>query len=122
MNEKNRIIILHLCKYFLILSVLFFSLTGFLHIYYNITYCEVMTPQQYIMFHSFNDNYTIGVYGNINQLSYFYSTNWYGNIVIPEDYSFKCGLKHKNKIHKLEEKSINYSYGNITLNDMYVTT
>jgi hypothetical protein len=108
MNENMRKKLLKSIEVFFIGVILYFVLMGVAHIYYKNVYCEVMTPEQYIMYQNFSDNYTVGIYGNLEQLTYFYN---YSIGVFPDDYSYNCGLLNKKKLVKNTDEKIFFYTG-----------
>lgn len=109
-----RRIVLKGMEIFLSIVICILCLIGIAHLYYSSVYCEIRTPLQYSLHNSFNDNYSIGLYANINQLSYFFNTTMTGAIIFPENYSYHCTFFNKQKYLYNYDKVYNLS--NITIN------
>jgi len=116
MNDESRRVVLKIMEVFLSIVICSLCLIGIAHLYYNNVYCEVRTPSEYNLHQSFDDNYSVGLYANINELSYFFNTTITGAIVFPMNYSYHCSFFNKykylynyNKAYNLSNISINYS-------------
>lgn len=73
------------------LIIIFLSVVGCLHLWYNVNYCSIEYIDTVDYFNTGNITYNRTIFANFNQMTYFFNDSG-GHIYVPSNAVLRCGI------------------------------